>query len=202
MLDWLKTILGEGYNEELDRKISQEIGKNFVARKDFNEKLNTIKTLEGTVAERDKQLETLKGSTGDIDAMKQQIADLQKQNKADKDAYDAEVARIRLDNAVESALTKARAKNNVAAKALLEAFLKDAKLGEDGTVKGLDEAIEGLRKSEATSFLFETPNQQNQFAGMHPGTPGGSAPPAGKDPKDMSYDELCTYLAQNPSVQL
>mgnify|MGYP002624354195 CR=1 FL=1 len=202
MLDWLKTILGDAYTDELDRKISQEIGKSFVARKDFNDKLSIIKQLEGTVAERDQQLETLKGSTGDIDAMKQQIAELQKQNKDNKDAYEAEVARIRLDSAVEAALTNARAKNNVAAKALLEAFLKDAKLGEDGKVKGLDEAIEGLQKNEATSFLFDLQNQQNKFTGMHPGTPGGSAPPAGKDPKDMSYDELCAYLEQNPSANL
>ena len=36
MLDWLKTILGEAYSEEIDKKVSEEIGKNFVARADFN----------------------------------------------------------------------------------------------------------------------------------------------------------------------
>ena len=28
MLDWLKTILGEAYSEEIDKKVSEEIGKN------------------------------------------------------------------------------------------------------------------------------------------------------------------------------
>ena len=27
MLDWLKTILGEAYSEEIDKKVSEEIGK-------------------------------------------------------------------------------------------------------------------------------------------------------------------------------
>lgn len=37
MLEWLKTILGDAYTEEIDKKVSEEIGKNFVARADFNE---------------------------------------------------------------------------------------------------------------------------------------------------------------------
>lgn len=64
MLDWLKTILGEAYSEEIDKKVSEEIGKNFVARADFNTLNTEKKALADTVKERDKQLETLKASTG------------------------------------------------------------------------------------------------------------------------------------------
>lgn len=201
MLDWLKTILGDAYTEELDRQISQEVGKNFVSRKDFNEKLALIKQLESTVADRDQQLEALRTASGDVEALKKQIGDLQSQNKANKEAYEAEVARIRMDNAVDAALTKAGARNNVAVRALLADYLKDAKLGEDGTVKGLQAAIDGLRQAEETSFLFNAADG-NKFTGMHPGTPGGNPPPAGKDPKDMSYDELISYMEQNPSAKL
>lgn len=63
MLDWLKPILGEGYSDEIDSKISAAIGQNFVSKKDFNELNETKKTLEKTVGERDKQLEKLKTST-------------------------------------------------------------------------------------------------------------------------------------------
>ncbi len=37
-LDWLKPILGDTYSDELDGKISAEIGKHFVSREDFNVK--------------------------------------------------------------------------------------------------------------------------------------------------------------------
>ena len=59
MLDWLKTILGEAYSEEIDKKVSEEIGKNFVARADFNTLNTEKKALADTVKERDKQLEPL-----------------------------------------------------------------------------------------------------------------------------------------------
>ena len=37
-LDWLKPILGDTYSDELDGKISAEIGKHFVSREDINDK--------------------------------------------------------------------------------------------------------------------------------------------------------------------
>ena len=42
-----------------------------------------------------------------------------------------------------------------------------------------------------------------QFKGMQPGAAGGKTPPAaGKEPKDMNYDELCAYLEANPGAKL
>lgn len=35
MLEWLKTILGDMYTEDIDKKVSAEIGKNFVSKADF-----------------------------------------------------------------------------------------------------------------------------------------------------------------------
>ena len=38
---------------------------------------------------------------------------------------------------------------------------------------------------------------------MQPGAAGGKTPPAaGKEPKDMNYDELCAYLEANPGAKL
>ncbi|MCI1965977.1 MAG: hypothetical protein LKJ17_07595 [Oscillospiraceae bacterium] len=36
MLDWLKAILGDAYTDDIDKKVSAEIGKGFVSRADFN----------------------------------------------------------------------------------------------------------------------------------------------------------------------
>ena len=203
MLDWLKTILGEGYNDEIDSKISAAIGQNFVSKKDFNDLNETKKALEKTVGERDKQLEALKASTGDAEALKAEITKLQGQNKAQKDAYDKEIAQIKLDNAVADALKKAGARNITAAKALMADFLANAKLAEDGSVTGLAAEIEKHIKSEETSFLFDTKGTGTSFSGMVPGDPGGNSPPAApKDPRDMSYDELCAYLDANPNAKL
>ena len=36
MLDWLQEILGDAYSNDMERKISDEIGKGCVSRADFN----------------------------------------------------------------------------------------------------------------------------------------------------------------------
>lgn len=203
MLEWLKTILGESYTEDIDTKVAAEIGKSFVSKTDFNQVNTAKKKAEDDLKARDQQLEALKNSTGDVEALKTQITTLQQQNATDKQNYEAQLAQVRLDNAVDAALTAAGAKNNTAVKALLADFLKEAKLADDGTVKGLENELAEMVKAEATSFLFTTDTKGQQFKGMAPGSAGGKTPPpAGKEVKDMSYDELCAYLEQNPDAKL
>ena len=203
-MEWLKNILGDGYTDEVDAKVSAEIGKNFVSKADFNQVNAAKKKAEDDVKTRDQQLETLKKSTGDTAALQEQITTLQTQNAEAKKTYEAELARVRLDGAVEAALTAAGAKNNTAVKALLADFLKDAKLDDSGAVKGLAAEIDTLAKADATAFLFNTTDgNAQQFKGMQPGAAGGKTPPAaGKEPKDMNYDELCAYLEANPGAKL
>lgn len=204
MLEWLKNILGDGYTDEVDAKVSAEIGKNFVSKADFNQVNTAKKKAEDDVKARDQQLEDLKKSTGDAAALQEQITTLQNQNAEAKKTYEAELARVRLDGAVEAALTAAGAKNNTAVKALLADFLKDAKPDDSGAVKGLAAEIDTLAKADATAFLFNTTDgNAQQFKGMQPGAAGGKTPPAaGKEPKDMNYDELCAYLEANPGAKL
>ena len=173
-LEWLKTILGDGYTEDIESKIAQEIGKGFVSKADFNAVKTQQKKLEDDLKTRDTQLEELKKATGTAEELTAQIAALQEQNRKDKQAHEAEVARIRLDAAVDKALTESGARNNIAVKALLAAFLKDAKVGEDGSVKGLAAELETLAKGESTSFLFDN-TKGAVIKGMKPGEAGDGA---------------------------
>ena len=173
-LEWLKTILGDGYTEDIESKIAQEIGKGFVSKADFNAVKTQQKKLEDDLKTRDTQLEELKKATGTAEELTAQIAALQEQNRKDRQAHEAEVARIRLDAAVDKALTESGARNNIAVKALLAAFLRDAKVGEDGSVKGLAAEIETLAKGESTSFLFDN-TKGAVIKGMKPGEAGDGA---------------------------
>lgn len=105
--------------------------------------------------------------------------------KADYDLMDeqhqAEIAAMRLDAAVEHELLAARAKNTTAAKALLASFLKDAKVEEDGTVKGLADQVSRLRTGADTAFLFEAQTTPRISGAV----PAGST--AGADPRTMDY---------------
>ena len=193
--------------EQIDKILdenSQDIGK---AKGDF-EKVQTelaaakneIDTLKNHVSERDRQLETLKNSTGDVEAMKKQIEDLQKANKDAADAHAAEIKQLKIDAAIESALTSANAKNNTAVKALLK-DLDKAELDEDGTIKGLAEQIEALQKSD--EYLFDTKGtKKTKVKGAEPGESGNEDGDKGVDTSKMTYSELAAYLAENPEAKI
>lgn len=164
-----------------------------------------VEGLKTQVGDRDKQLETLKASAGDNADLKKQIEDLQTENATAKATHESELNQLKIDFAVEKALTGAKAKNIKAVKALLE--LGEAKLDKDGNVKGLDEQIEKLRSGDDTKFLFEAQKQQKQqqnFKGFQPGASGEQKPGEGEkvDFSKMSYDELTAYMEANPDAQI
>lgn len=161
--------------------------------------------LKTQVSDRDKQLETLKASAGDNADLKKQIEDLQTENATAKANHESELNQLKIDFAVEKALTGAKAKNIKAVKALLE--LDDAKLDKDGNVKGLAEQIEKLTSGDDTKFLFEAQKQtkqQQNFKGFQPGASGEQKPGEGEkvDFSKMSYDELTAYMEANPDAQI
>ena len=157
--------------------------------------------LKTQVSDRDKQLETLRVSAGDNESLKKQIEDLQTENQTAKEKHESELTQLKVDFAVEKALTGAKAKNITAVKALLD--LNDAKLDKDGNVKGLAEQIEKLTSSDDTKFLFDAPKKQQQkFRGFQPGASAQQKPGTEVDTSKMNYDELCAYLAENPDAKL
>lgn len=188
MLEWLKAILGDGYTEDIDEKISKEIGKGFVSRTDFNAKVNALRENEKTINEQTKELDNLRQTNVDAAAAQKQLDDLKK-------THEAEIAQLKLGFAVESALKDAGARNTATVMPLLEGFLKDAKFADDGqSVEGLADQIKHLTEDESTSFLFNPKKQAVEISGADPANPGSKGTPAQKDPKDMNYDELCEYF--------
>ena len=162
-----------------------------------------IEGLNGQVKERDKQLEDLKKSAGDNEELQKQIEQLQTDNATAKANHESEMNQLKVEYAVEKALTGANAKNIKAVKALLD--LDDAKLDKDGNVKGLQEQIDKLVSGEDTKFLFnevQQSQQQQTFKGFQPGaTSTGVKPGTEVDTSKMSYEELCAYMEANPNAE-
>ena len=208
MKGWYETMKKDefvklGIDEETAKKCevaSQEELKGYIPKTRFDEVNNEKKRLELDVRDRDRQLEDLKNSTGDVEAMKQQIETLQADNKAKDEAHAAEIKQLKIDSAIETALTGANAKNNTAVKALLK-DLEKAELAEDGTIKGLAEQIKALQKSD--SYLFETKEtKKTKVKGAEPGESGNEEGDKGVDTSKMTYSELAAYLAENPDANI
>lgn len=148
-------LLEWGLTEEQANKVMEGLNGSFVTKSRFNEVNTELTNAKNTIKERDTQLETLKKSTGDTKALQDQITQLQTDNANQKKAHEAELKALKISNAVDMALTGAKAKNNTAVKALMADFLAKAELADDGTVKGLGDEIKKLVDGQDTAFLFE-----------------------------------------------
>lgn len=193
MLEWLKDLLGDSYTEEMDKKISEQIGKDFVARSDFNATNEAKKQLEAQMKERDKQLSELKKL--DAKSLQAKITELEAANAEAKKQADAAIAKLKLDYAVETALGKANVMQNKAVLPFLD--MESVKLSEDGTLTGLSEQLEKLKASEDTKFLFRQ-EEKPQVKGAQPGQARDGLPGGVPDFSKMTYEQIETYYAENP----
>ncbi len=164
-------LMALGLTEEQAAKVLEGY-KGYVPKTRFDEVNEAKKRAEGLVAERDKQLEALKKSSGDAEALKTEIAKLQDENKAAADKYKADVKALLVNSIVERDLFKAGAKNIKAAKALLNDLDKAELDGEN--VKGLADQIKKLQEDEGSKFLFE--DKGAQLKGFVPGQKRDDAP--------------------------
>lgn len=196
-------LLKLGLSEEDAKKAadtSAEELKGYIPKARFDEVNNEKKKLELDVCDRDSQLETLKNSTGDVEAMKKQITDLQADNKKKDETHAAEIKQLKIDAAVSAALTSAKAKNEKAVRALLDP--EKIELLDDGTIKGLDDQIKKLVEAEETKFLFDTDSKKTKIKGANPGETGKEDPDIKVDVSKMSYEELAAYLDENPDAEI
>ncbi len=162
--DFLKSLNIE--NDVID-KIMAQYGADVELLKASNlSQVKEIQALENDIKQRDEQLEKLKNSTANIDDLKAQIETLQNENKTNNEKYQNELKQIKINNAVEKALTSANARNKKVIIPLLSEFLSKANLDEQGMVIGLSEQIQKLVESDDTKFLFGT--SQSTLKGVAP----------------------------------
>ena len=161
-----------GLADDVIEKVMAENGKDIEGLKSAGEaSKTTIADLQKQLGDRDKQLETLKKSSGDNEAFQKQIADLQAANKTAKADYDANLKKVTLGNKIELALLGAKAKNTKAVRALLD----ESKISLDGeNVIGLEDQIKAIQKSDPDFFGDKKPGNPPPPAGGMPPNPNAS----------------------------
>lgn len=181
-------LLALGLTEEQADKVLTGF-EGYVPSTRFNEVNEAKKHAEALLVERDKQLEELKKGAGDNEKLQKQIEKLEAENKTAKENFEKGLNELKINNAVDLALTAKGAKNLKATRALLD--FEKIKIKGDG-FEGIDEQIDSLIADEGTKFLFEQVNV-NVPKGMTP--PSGTNQPPKKAYKDMNYSERVAYLA-------
>lgn len=168
-----------GLEVETINEIMKEHGKT-VGRKDTQ-----IDELEKDLENRDKQLKDLESNPKIDPELQKKVNEYSEENKKLKDE--------RRDIILNAAIEVATAKDAHNPKAVLKLIDRESlEVQDDGTIKGLDEAISSLRETD--SYLFtptnsdETPpgnNDSDKQDGIKPPNnlnPGGQQGNGGKDP--------------------
>ncbi len=149
-----------GLTDEQVAKVYEDYGKNYVTKSQFNERLDELKHEKEEREKATKALDELKKQHESDADFQKQIADLQKAAKDREAEYTKQMAQMKLDAAIDKALSDAKVKSTKAARALLDTT--DAKLNDKGEVEGLGAKIEALKKSDG--YLFG----ENSASGFKP----------------------------------
>jgi hypothetical protein len=126
-----------------------EADKEKVPRSRLNDKNEEIKELKKEIDNRDKQIADLQKAAKGNEELTKQIEDLKKTN----DDWQNKYKNYQLETAI-----KLAAKDAKDASDILAFINRDGlELQDDGTVKGLDEALKSLKESKPYLFVEETP---------------------------------------------
>lgn len=155
---------------------SSDIGR---AKGDLDKITAERDKLQADVKDRDTQLETLKGSTGDVEAMKKEIEKLQGENKAKDEAHAAELKAIETSSTFEKQLSQYGISGEVKVKmikALVADILENPEIegeGEAKKIKGLEDRMKKLQESDDAKGLFPTQQKQQKYKGYTPAESSG-----------------------------
>ncbi|WP_338631520.1 phage scaffolding protein [Clostridium baratii] len=193
----LSEILGDSFNslsEEIKTKykdIDLVDSANYIEKSKYDEIKKSKKQLEEDIKERDTQLETLKKSVGDNEALKKEIETLQADNKKKDEDYQAELKDLRLNNAIKLALN-----GKVHDEDLVAGLIDKSKLlqGDDDKVMGLDEQIKSLQENKG--FLFKSDDDSNDPMII---TKKTQIP---KDQTKMTLAEMMKAKNENPEMEI
>ena len=166
-------LRGLGIDEEHIPKILDEHHDSLKEYKDSASKVTDLEAQLNTANEelsnRDKQIEELKSSTTDNEALQKQLDDY----KANNDKYEETLSKVKLESAIKLAVAKdANDANDVLA------LLDKEGLELDGdTVKGLDDKLTALRENKP--YLFEQTKGKT-----------GRTPIDGNPPQSLSREQI------------
>lgn len=155
-MEKLKELLGEELYKSVveklgtDKKYTFGLEENYVTKDRFNQLNEQVKDYKTQLSDRDKQLEDLKKASEGNEELSKKLAEMEENNKKIQTEYETKLLNSQRDYAVDLAITKAKAKNPKALKALLDL---DKVKYEDGKVSGLEEQLKAIKESDG--YLFE-----------------------------------------------
>lgn len=157
-MDFLKEIFGDKaitYDEfskaieAKKMKLADLSGGAYVAKEKLDAKIEELKTVQASLAEKDAALKKWDGV--DLDKLKAE-------NDAKTDELNKQLAALKKQNAVETSLLAENIQDLKAVKAYID--FDTVKVAEDGSVTGLKEQVDKLRTEKAFLFKVQPSGQE------------------------------------------
>ena len=188
--DFLKEL---GLETEIIDKIMAQYGADVEKLRATNDaQAENIKALNIELEKKNNEMNDLISQNKELDDLKQRFSQIQEQKKQAEDKFNTDLRDLKIKNALEKELTRAKAKNNQVVMPLLSDFLKNAELDENDNIKGLDQKIRQLTEQDSTSFLFDSPVI---ITGQTPGNKADNITnQQNTDYKNMTYEQICDAL--------
>lgn len=156
----LESIIGKDLYKQLSEDIRKKYSDKadlqdvsdgaYIIKETYEQAKKEAKEYKKQVGERDTQITELKEEFKDAKGLKEKVETLEADNKKKDEDYQAELKKIKLDNAIEGALKSAKAKSTKALKAMLD--LDKVKLDGD-ILLGINEQLESIKKEH--DYMFE-----------------------------------------------
>jgi hypothetical protein len=193
MKEFLALVAKLQAQELTQEQFEVEVNKlNYIPYSRFQEKVSEVNGLKEELTARDEQIKGLQKATKGNEELTKQLADIQKQNEEWVSKYQT----LQLDTALKLALS-----DSVDPEAATLLLKRDGlELQEDGTVKGLEDAIKTLQESRP--YLF-TKVENPTLGGRTPVNPpspqgGGVKNPWSKE--HFNLTEQGKLLQDNPDL--
>ena len=187
----------EGMTEDLATKIAEQSAeelKGMIPKTRLDEVIAERDNAKKDHADVLKQLGALQKETGDVQSLKDKIAELETAAKESEKTHAAEIVKMQRANIDNELCIANKAKNNKAVLAMLDAL--DEKLDIDAYRAERVKQFESVVKSD--SYLFGS----STMKGAKTGDSGNDDGDKGVDTSKMTYSELAAYMAEHPDAQI
>ena len=183
MNEILTQLFGDAVTDELLSRFNAELGKRFVAKADYNTKLEEIKTLKKKQEDLEGKISEMTESASSNEDYKSQLEALQKQIKDAEIAAQKEAEEKALTDAIVSVFGDAKFTSDYVRNGLI-ADMKAEIQKPENKGKGYAEIYAALTKDK--EGIFQNPNPPADMGGM------GGIPPKTSDLDDL---DMAAYIA-------
>ncbi len=189
-----------GIDEELAsvcEEASLDELKSYVPIERFDEINQEKIELEEEIARRDEELGSLQKSDEDVEDLKSQILQLQDEKVDIEQRHQEEMNNLKIENAIEFAIIKAKGKNVKAIRALID--ISEISINDNGEIIGIDNQIKVLLEDEESKFLFNVADEVT-LRGVSPAKSAETRGITKHDFEKMSYKERVELYNNNEEL--